>query len=215
MPKFECKKCDCPYTHTVEGKTAVIFYCDNCNEMVGQIERTEPIEERKPMSNKKKQPRIKVIIDTREQAPLDLAQWDLDVVTKKLPVGDYSIALPDMTHEFTIERKSIDDFVACVTKERDRFMREMKLIRAFKYRAVVCEFSMAMIQDEKYHSKVGKSSVLGTIDRLALMGIPVYLCDDPHSASKRVANLIKMAVSDEVRKAKMFVDQMNLVIQEV
>lgn len=214
MTRYVCRKCNCHHTNTVQSESTIQYFCSNCDQLLGAEPKESKIGEPKMATAKPKQPKqrrdknvITAVIDTREKTPLDLKQWGLDVVSKKLAVGDYSILYPDMRADFCIERKSINDFVMCVTRERERFMREMQLIRAYKYRAVVCEFSMNMIEAEVYRSTVSRDSVLGTIDRLTLMGIPVYLCDDRSSASRRVANLMRIAVRDEVEKAKYFVNK--------
>ena len=47
---------------------------------------------------------VTAIIDTREQAPLDLKKWGLKTVVQALPFGDYSLLNPDMEKNLVIEK---------------------------------------------------------------------------------------------------------------
>ena len=46
-----------------------------------------------------------------------------------MSVGDYSVKF--LTEHIRIERKSLPDLISSLTQGRDRFQREMTLIRAF------------------------------------------------------------------------------------
>lgn len=83
------------------------------------------------------------LVDTREQAPLDLG--DLRTERRTLHYGDYSLA--GMEDLVRIERKSLADFVQCCGKERARFKRSLQALRGFIYHAVVIEASWADLND--------------------------------------------------------------------
>ena len=69
----------------------------------------------------------RLIIDTREQTPLEFAH--LAYTTGTLQSGDYSaVGLEDA---FCVERKTIADLAGSLTRERARFMREMHRLRGF------------------------------------------------------------------------------------
>lgn len=57
-----------------------------------------------------------VIIDTREQLPYN---FTFESTRATLKTGDYSLA--GLESVVSIERKSLDDFVGCITTGRDRF----------------------------------------------------------------------------------------------
>ena len=78
---------------------------------------------------------LTAIVDTREQTPLDLAP--LKTVRGTLSTGDYSIV--GLEHVVAIERKSRDDLIACVGRERERFDREVKRLLAYHVRSLVVE----------------------------------------------------------------------------
>jgi len=69
---------------------------------------------------------IVIIEDTREQKPLDFtpyAQCGISVERRRLRTGDYSVA--GYEPFVLIERKSLQDLVGTLTRDRERFMREI------------------------------------------------------------------------------------------
>lgn len=92
-----------------------------------------------------------IVVDTREQAGWHFTGITDDatgrplivplITDQALPTGDYSIA--GLEGLVTIERKSVGDFAASITHERDRFEREMErmrdMVRAGGFAAVVIE----------------------------------------------------------------------------
>ena len=61
-----------------------------------------------------------IVIDTREQIPLEFTR--LKSVRGTIGTGDYSIL--GLLDSFSIEKKTIDDLIGCVTGDRPRFERE-------------------------------------------------------------------------------------------
>jgi DNA excision repair protein ERCC-4 len=74
-----------------------------------------------------------IVIDTREQTPLVFSH--LPSTRGTLQSGDYSIA--GLEHDFAIERKSVPDLLGSVTRERDRFERELHRLRGFSFARVL------------------------------------------------------------------------------
>ena len=84
---------------------------------------------------------MRVVVDSREQAP-----WSFNgapvyegtvVVQGSLSVGDYSIA--GLEHLVAVERKGWQDWISCLGRERDRFVRELERARGLECFAVVVE----------------------------------------------------------------------------
>ena len=71
------------------------------------------------------------LVDSREQTPLDLQPLQVEKTT--LTTGDYS--LKGLQDQVAIERKSRDDLLMCVGRERERFEREAKRLLAYPCRA--------------------------------------------------------------------------------
>lgn len=80
---------------------------------------------------------ITIIIDSREKIP-----WKLDgynTIVQKLDAGDYQIEGSDL---LIIERKAtVAEFWKNLTMHKERFMNEMKLMRGFRRRIIICEFT--------------------------------------------------------------------------
>ena len=63
---------------------------------------------------------MRILIDTREQAPFTFQGYEVDPEPATLPCGDYS--LPGFEDRAAVERKKLNDLVGClVGKDRDRF----------------------------------------------------------------------------------------------
>jgi ERCC4-type nuclease len=78
---------------------------------------------------------ITIVVDTREQRPFDLRP--LRTVSGTLAVGDY--APLGLENHAVVERKSLDDLVACCGVERARFERELTRMLGYPTRALVVE----------------------------------------------------------------------------
>ena len=61
---------------------------------------------------------MKILIDTREQAPFTFQGYDVDPEPATLPVGDYSLV--GFEDRAAVERKSLDDLVGCLMGSNGR-----------------------------------------------------------------------------------------------
>lgn len=87
-----------------------------------------------------------VLVDTREQTPLKITQYPVEVVG--LRTGDYGVrGFSDLTNpRFIIERKSLADLCGSLGKGRIRFMEEMERMREFTFRALVIEAAVDEVE---------------------------------------------------------------------
>ena len=77
-----------------------------------------------------------IVIDTREQHPLT---FNLPTEVGCLDTGDYSVK--HLAHMIAVERKHLDDLLACCGRERARFKRELQLLAVNSRRlGVVVQF---------------------------------------------------------------------------
>lgn len=134
-------------------------------------------------------------VDSREQAPLTITRFPVEVVG--LPVGDYGIkGFSDWTRPyFAIERKSIDDLAGSLGRERDRFMREIEKLRQFRFAGLVIEADRAQVEMKHYVSQIAPSSILATLDALAVRcNLHVFWAGDRAGAAEQVESLALMFV---------------------
>jgi len=85
---------------------------------------------------------VVALIDTREQAPLDLSPLRME--SARLWTADYSVK--GMTDRIAIERKSLPDYLVCIGGERERFERELMRLRAHETRAMVIEANWSDVE---------------------------------------------------------------------
>ena len=78
---------------------------------------------------------MKILIDTREQKPLD---FSCETERATLSTGDYSLG--GFVDSFCIERKSISDLIGTIDfRNRDRFRRECERMRSCRFYALVID----------------------------------------------------------------------------
>jgi ERCC4-type nuclease len=86
-----------------------------------------------------------IIIDTREQTP-----WTFGHASQfnTLKTGDYSIL--GLEEVVVLERKRHNEFIQCMTHERDRFVRELDRAQAIPLFHVIVEASLKGVLDCLY-----------------------------------------------------------------
>ena len=92
-------------------------------------------------------PRPVVLVDTREQQPIDFApfsNWIGGARRATLPAGDYTVE--GMEDLLMVERKSLADLIGTLTTQRNRFFRECEKLTEYKYRAILVEASYENIK---------------------------------------------------------------------
>ena len=62
-----------------------------------------------------------------------------------------------------MERKSLDDLLACIGIHRDRFKRELQRLRAYRFRALIIEANYNDLERGGWRSKIQPSAVLGSL----------------------------------------------------
>ena len=135
--------------------------------------------------------KVIAIIDSREQTPLDLEP--LTTITCTLTTGDYSVR--GLEHVVAIERKSLQDLVACVGSDRERFDREVQRLLAYPVRILVIESSWEAIESHEpinpqWRGKVSKEAVLGSLMGWQAAGLSVHMSGDHERAGRHVARLL-------------------------
>jgi len=139
------------------------------------------------MSSKRAPTGLRILVDTREQTPWRFSEA-VTVERVTLPTGDYSLA--GFTDRVAIERKSLADLVMCVGPERERFLDEMRRLRAYDVRAVVVEASVDDVLAHAYRSNTAPQSVIGTTVAIwADYGVPTVWAGDARNAANLVERL--------------------------
>ncbi|MBM3956857.1 MAG: hypothetical protein FJ313_02250 [Gemmatimonadetes bacterium] len=145
------------------------------------------------------------VIDTREQAPLNLAP--LRTVRGTLETGDYSIL--GLEHIVAVERKSLSDLVACVGRERERFERELQRLLAYPVRAMVVEAFWADLEGGAWRGEVRPAAVTGSVLSWIAAGIPVLLAGDRRRAALAVRGILWHAARHRLRELLAFANTLR------
>lgn len=126
------------------------------------------------------------IVDSREQTPLDLSP--LQTITATLATGDYTIR--GLEHHVCIERKSLDDLLGCVGRDRERFDREIQRMLAYPVRVLLVEATWPQIELGQWRSKVTSSQAIGSLIGWAARGLQVELVGDHERAGRFASRLL-------------------------
>lgn len=129
---------------------------------------------------------IVCVTDSREQRPLNLAP--LKTIVKGLKVGDYSVE--GYEEKIAIERKSLQDFVACCGKERARFEREIERLRSILFRAIVVEGDWSSLELKQYRGQIHPNACIGSALGWALSDISIVMAGTPARAGQIVSRML-------------------------
>jgi len=110
------------------------------------------------------------IIDSREKLPY---KFSGPSEVRTLTTGDYSVV--GLENRIAIERKSIDDLIGCLTRDRDRFTRELERGQAMDYFALVVETTLDDLAHGKYQSQMTvKAAVQSVLAVSVKFRMPVW-----------------------------------------
>jgi DNA excision repair protein ERCC-4 len=125
-----------------------------------------------------------VAIDSREQLPLPITR--LKSTTATLYSGDYSVIGAE--RQVAIERKSIEDLVACTMGEnRERFERELTRMGGYYFRRLLIVGTREVLEAGLYHSNVNPKAVLASLSAWEVrFNVPVVFSATPQEAGRQV-----------------------------
>jgi len=152
---------------------------------------------------------LSIIIDSREQTPW---AWDpSDAVTRigGLAAGDYALesdcervkGRSMLAVRFSLERKSLDDFLGTISTGWERFLRELTRMEAFPARVVIVEgdFDQVCFRDETgelvppdhSHPRLTPSFISRRIAELTMMQVSVLLAGNAGYAAALALRLFR------------------------
>lgn len=145
------------------------------------------------------------IADRREQRPLQL---ELRTIPGTLPTGDYTVAGCEAL--ICVERKELNDLVACVGRERERFERELQRMRAYECRVIVIEATREDVEQQRYRGQVSPSAILGSVYSWVARGITVEWAGDRQQAAKAVSRILFCAARERWRQLRSLTEGLML-----
>ena len=148
--------------------------------------------------NDPKQP-LRIVCDSREQAPFTFSGFPAVVEVAGLEAGDYSLA--GFERRVAIERKSIQDLVGCLTGERPRFERELQRLKAMDAAAVVVEQPQSVLRLGHYRSAMNAESAWQSVIALSMrFRVPFWFCDSRADAEAVTFNFLRHYARDRWRE---------------
>lgn len=141
---------------------------------------------------------IVVKIDKREQNPADVSPLPWEWAT--LPTGDYTCK--GLESVVAIERKSLDDLIGCVGRERERFEREIQRLLAYPVRAIVAETTWAALEMAQWRGKVTSKQAIGSCLGWIAAGVPIVMAGTHERAGEHIAQLIYIAARRRWRESR-------------
>lgn len=124
-----------------------------------------------------------LICDTRE--PWRPHPWEaylpeeISLRQGTLDVGDFSLA--DLDNGAVVERKTVPDFLACLTSNRERFEKELRRARHLSGFAVVIEGSLQDCMAARHH--LHPAALVGTVAAWSRRYAPIVFAGNPHCAA--------------------------------
>jgi DNA excision repair protein ERCC-4 len=133
---------------------------------------------------------MRILCDSREQKPFLFGGYDVQVERAALPTGDYS--LPAFEDKIAVERKNgIDELVTCLSRDRDRFSRELARAQSFEYFAVIIEGRLDDIMAGRYRSRMSSNAVIESIAALSVRYRMAFLfCGNRAQAERMTYSLL-------------------------
>lgn len=126
-----------------------------------------------------------LLTDTREKRPLVFTH--LPSKRSMLQTGDYSIA--GFEDCFSVERKSVPDLINSLTRDRNRFEKELHRLTGIKscgFARLLIVGTKAELLDELSRRKTTQSVILGSLSAIDSASVPVVWCTTPEKAAAQV-----------------------------
>ena len=150
---------------------------------------------------------MKIIRDTREQDGYSFeheryAETTIEVGT--LDTGDYSLS--GLTDKVAAERKSIPDLVACLSRERERFARELLRGAALDAFCVAVEGSFTELANGQYRSQMNPHAACQSVAAFtARYNIPFVFCGSRSAAEYFVHSFLRQYLEGAQKRLKAIV----------
>jgi len=131
-----------------------------------------------------------LILDSREPTPHPWTRHlSLETVRGTLPTGD--ISLVGCSGWICVERKSLNDLIACLCSGRERFTKELQRAQRIREFYVVCEGSYGDIARGSYHSNMNPLAAWESIVALqSRYGIPFLMAGSVQLAAKLTESIL-------------------------
>jgi len=134
-----------------------------------------------------KTPRPILLVDTREQNPLDFSRfagWFAGIERKALKLGDYSVVgLEDIC---VVERKDLSDLIHSCTTDRCVFIKRLRQMAQYPHRLLLVTSTLSQVKSPYPHAGVNPNRITQSlIAMLAGLQVP-FLCSETHELGEEL-----------------------------
>ena len=134
-----------------------------------------------------KSPRAVLVVDTREQDPLDFSRfegWFAGIEKRALKLGDYSIAgLEDVC---VVERKNLSDLIHSCTTDRCVFVKRLREMAQYPHRLLLITSALSQVKSCYSHGGGNPNRITQSLVAI-LAGLQVpFLCSETHELGEEL-----------------------------
>ena len=144
---------------------------------------------------------INIIVDTREPAPHPWRRWlpaHVTLESAALDTGDFAVAgLPDAA---VVERKTVSDFLGCLTSNRERFERELARSRHVGRFVVIVEGTLS--DCIRARGGLSEASLLGTVAAWSRRFCPILFAGTERHATELAYRFLAGQITEGQRIVK-------------
>jgi DNA excision repair protein ERCC-4 len=142
---------------------------------------------------------LRIVVDSREQAPFTFAGFAAVVEVAGLEAGDYSLA--GFERRVSIERKSLPDLVACLGVERDRFQRELARLRGFDAACIIVEQPQSVLRLGHFRSRMDAGAAWQSCLALSMrFRVPFFWAENRADAERICFDCLRHFARDRWRE---------------
>lgn len=159
---------------------------------------------------------LRIVIDSREQAPWAWDASDATTEVNALDAGDYALDIDcerikgreGLAVKFAIERKSLDDFLGTISVGWDRFQRELVRMEAFPVRIVIVEgdFASCCFFSDRgcislpphNHPALRPAFIARRIAELTMMGVSVLMAGNSQLAAGLAFRIFRRRIEGRI-----------------
>lgn len=140
-----------------------------------------------------------IVVDTREQKPFSFPR-NVKIMKKSLYSGDYSVS--GFETYVAVERKSLDDLIACCGRERERFEKEIQRLQGIPVKAIVVEASWADVELGNYRSRLNPNAAIGSCLSWIIKGVPIIMAGSRERACQFTLRILMKAAEYKYAELK-------------
>ena len=142
---------------------------------------------------------LRIVRDSREQAPFTFAGLPVEVEVGTLEAGDYSVR--GFERRVAVERKALGDLVGCLGADRERFQRELARLRGYDSAAVVVEAPVMALRTGRYLGRLDAGAAWQSVLAFSMrFRVPFIFCADRADAEAVTFDLLRHFHHDRMRE---------------